>query len=161
MKMKILSLVAGLAAVLAASQANAQALLTGYYTTYAIVTASNGAGCSLGVGGLVSSGIHWPGFNRPGFAVASLSQAAPQGVAVFNGFPNTPPNPAALAAGWAGNATYTGFFNGVVGQGPAATGFNIAAVAVVNGVAQGTFTFNVPALPCNQTLQGTLIYSGK
>jgi hypothetical protein len=169
MKAKILTVAAGLAALCLASEANAQVLPKGYYDFTGFVTAAT-AGCGALVGTGIRANINWPGYGQKGFAMANPTNTGNPnyipGVAVQNGFPNTPANPggpAKLAAGWAGVASDAVYAyvapNIVVVQAPTPATFTIALASPVNGTAFGTITFNVPALNCTQTLTGTMIES--
>jgi hypothetical protein len=167
MKMKFLSAVAGLAALCVAPAADAQVLLKGYYNFTGTITAEAGAGCAAPVGTYVTENINWPGYGKTGFAIANggYFAGAAGGVAfVENGFPKTAANPAALAGGWVGAATYTiyaylapNFL--IIAPTPTPAAFTIALASPVNGIAFGTITFNIPALGCVQTWSGTMIES--
>jgi hypothetical protein len=169
MKSKILCAAAGFAALCVASEANAQVLLKGYYNFTGAIAAEAGGGCAAPLGLTILANINWPGYGKTGFAMANATNtgnpAYTPGVAVQNGFPKTPANPAALAAGWAGVASDAVYQYSavppyiVVVQAPTPATFAIALASAVNGTAVGTITYNVPALNCSETLAGTLVES--
>jgi hypothetical protein len=190
MKIKILSAVAGLVALFAASEASAlrlDPLKTGYYNLTGVVTGNNPANCAptAPVGNFFTNGtVNWPGFQKPGF-VFQVASPAPFGVGPYTGsqddsyvgFPNTPAAkliiPSASPGGeaqavvnWTTNGlTHWTFLNDNPknpNNGPVATANNDTITINLMEVVNNVAqgTIAITENGCTVTLQVTMIGSG-